>query len=139
MTEFEGPVWVNDDSDFESESDFEVDSDNDFFVDEMFWPVLNGFQASRFDPSFLNRAMNHTGRYVFRLGNLGMTYDPELVLPITSDPDILATDSLIEMFARLRSIYFAHDEDVAYGIIDRFLSMYGMSITLRHPIVIAPM
>jgi hypothetical protein len=132
MSEFQGPVFVNSDSESDDSDLEELQDEDDFYVDEFFWSSLNSFQAGSLNPEFINRAIRHNGRYVFRLGNLGMTYDPELVIGICSDPDVLVTDTLIEMFARLRSIYHAHDEDVAYGIIDRFLAMYGMAITLKH-------
>jgi hypothetical protein len=118
-------VWVDDESDEE-------------FVDDFLWPVINALTSGQdIRGSDMWNAMNRTltqpnGPFVYRLGNLGMTYDPELIEGmIHVDEDVIETDSFGDMLATLREIYVLHEEEQAVHLLDAFMSRASPCVVLK--------
>jgi hypothetical protein len=124
-------VWVDDDD----------SEDDEFFVDDFLWPVVNAIvigQDVRGTDAWnaMNRALTQPhGPFVYRLGNLGMTYDPELVESLQYvDEDVIETDSFGDMLAVLREIYVLHEEDQAVHLLDAFMTRASPCVVLKMPL-----
>jgi hypothetical protein len=124
-------VWVDDDS----------EGEEDEFVDDFLWPVVNAFvsgQDIRGSDAWdaMNRVLTQKdGTFVYRLGNLGMTYDPELIEGMPHvDEDIIETDSFADMLATLREIYVLHEEEQAVQLLDVFMSRASPCVVLKMPL-----
>lgn len=121
-------VWVEEDS----------EEDEEEFVDDFLWPVINALATGQdIRGSDIWNAMNKaltqpTGPFVYRLGNLGMTYDPDLIEGMTHvDEDVVETDSFGDMLATLREIYVLHEEEQAVHLLDAFMSRASPCVVLK--------
>lgn len=118
------------------------DDDDDNFVDDFLWMVVNACvsgQDIRSSDAWksMNQALTQTqsGPFFYRLGNLGMTYDPDLVEHIVhTDDEIIETESFGELLATLRKIYVAHEEEQAVHLLDAFMSRVSPCIVLKMPL-----
>lgn len=122
-------VWVDDD-----------DLDEDF-VDDFLWPVINALASGQdIRGSDTWNAMNRTltqsnGPFVYRLGNLGMTYDSDLIEEMDHvDEDVIETDSFGEMLSTLRNIYVVHEEEQAIALLDAFMARASPCVVLKMPL-----
>jgi hypothetical protein len=122
-------VWVDDDDEAEE------------FVDDFLWPVVNALATGndiRGSDTWnaMNRALTQpSGPFVYRLGNLGMTYDSDLIEEmIHVDEDVIETDSFGEMLSTLRNIYVVHEEEQAVALLDAFMSRASPCVVLKMPL-----
>lgn len=111
----------------------------EILVDEFLWPVINALamgQDLRTNPTMLeaiNRALTtKESSFVFRLGNLGMTYDPDLLEDV--EDDVLETDTFADMLNKLREIYVVHEEEQALQLLDLFMSRASPCVVLHMPL-----
>lgn len=127
----EGFVWATEN----------VEDDDYVVVDDFLWPIINALaqgQDLRTQPQMLdemNRALTSKDEFtfVFRLGNLGMTYDPDLLSDDIED-DVLQTDTFADMLSELRKIYVAHEEDQAVHLLDMFMARASPCVVLHMPL-----
>jgi len=126
------PVWAT-----ESAEDEEY-----IVVDDFLWPVINAIvqgQDLRTMPKHfneMNRALTSKDEwtFVYRLGNLGMTYDPDLLSSDDIEDDVLQTNTFADMLSELRNIYIAHEEEQAVQLLDMFMSRVSPCIVLHMPL-----
>ena len=111
----------------------------EILVDDFLWPVINAIamgQDLRTNPKMLeaiNRALTaKESTFVFRLGNLGMTYDPDLLDDV--EDDVLETETFADMLNKLREIYVVHEEDQALQLLDLFMSRASPCVVLHMPL-----
>lgn len=124
-------AWCDDD---ECEDDID-------FVDDFLWVVINACVSGQTNVrgsdawNRMNRAIQSTaddGPFVYRLGNLGMTYDLDVVENIVHvEDDMIETDTFGDMLAVLREIYVAHEEEQAVGVLDAFMARASPCIVLK--------
>lgn len=123
------------------EGDDDMD-DDELFVDDFLWVVVNAFVSGNRDVrgtdawDQMNNAIRRSdGPFMYRLGNLGMTYDQEKIEEIIhAEDDVIETDTFGDMLAVLREIYVAHEEDQAVGLLDAFMIRASPCIVLKMPL-----
>lgn len=119
-----------------------VEDEEYIVVDDFLWPLINALMQGRdlrAQPDLLqemNRALTSDGEFsfVFRLGNLGMTYDPELLSSDNIEDDVLQTDTFADMLSELRKIYVAHEEEQAVQLLDAFMVRASPCVVLHMPL-----
>ena len=123
--------------DFGSETCSEPD-EPEFIVDEFFWPVVNAICTNTVTPAIresnewnlFNQALQTTNAtFVYRLGNLGMTYDLEKISGSDEEieNEVIKSDSLTQLTRRLYQIYCMHGEEQAIGLLDMFTQKMGVT------------
>jgi hypothetical protein len=118
-----------------------VEDEEDIVVDEFLWPLINAIAQGRdlrTTPDLLhemNRALTSSDfPFVYRLGNLGMTYDPDLIVSDNVEDDVLQTDTFADMLSELRNIYIAHEEEQAVQLLDMFMARASPCVVLHMPL-----
>lgn len=118
----------------------EVEFDDDeIIVDDFLWPLLNALasgqdvRGSEMLAKMNEALISKDETFVYRLGNLGMTYEPELI-PDAGDDEILETDSFAEMLSKLRTIYVLHEEEQAVQLLDMFMARASPCVILHMPL-----
>jgi hypothetical protein len=117
------------------------DEDDDIVVDEFLWPVVNAVvnnvnaKGTKCWQDMNAALTTGSGSFVYRLGNLGMTYDPDILSSaLEIDEDVIETDSMGEMVHLLRRIYVAHEEDQAVAMLDTFMTRVSPCFVLKMPL-----
>lgn len=116
------------------------EGEEELFVDDFLWVVINACVYNRDIRGSdawnqMNHAIRSDGPFMYRLGNLGMTYDPDTVEQIVHvDDDVIETDTFGDMLAVLREIYVAHEEDQAIAVLDAFMARASPCVVLKMPL-----
>lgn len=138
--EFEATTTINyGESAWTTMADDIDEFDDEIIVDDFLWPLLNAL-ASGQDVrgsemlAKMNEALTTQDvSFIYRLGNLGMTYDPELI-PDARDDEILETESFADMLNKLRTIYVLHEEEQAVQLLDMFMARASPCVILHMPL-----
>ncbi len=123
-------------------SEGEDDFDDEIVVDDFLWPLLNAIASGQDIRGTemlarMNEALTRQdGTFVYRLGNLGMTYDPDLIPDAdeSEEHEVLETDSFAEMLNKLRTIYVLHEEEQAVQLLDMFMARASPCVILHMPL-----
>ncbi len=131
--EHDGFVWATEN----------VEDEECIVVDEFLWPIVNAIvqgQDLRIHHAHMLKEMNraltskHEFTFVYRLGNLGMTYDPDLISSENIENDVLETDTFADMLGELRQIYVIHEEEQAVRLLDLFMTRASPCVVLHMPL-----